>query len=148
MRNNPKTNLDKGIYLLPAVYVLLLSGGRRYVGISLQLSHRLAAHWSGLGSSATKLYKPIAVERVIFPATCATERAVTLQLMREAIVEHGPSGWERVFGADWCKPFRRNPPRQLNIRVPFPIPRPPAATAARTPRQKAGCAGCDSDDAP
>jgi len=147
---NPKSNLDLGIHLKPAVYVLLLSGGRRYVGISLQLSHRLAAHWSGLGATATKLYKPIAVEKIVYPASCSVERAVTLQLMREAIVEHGPDGWQRVFGADWCKLFRRYPPRdlQLNTPRPAPTPRPPVAARADNPHRTApreGSAPADAD---
>ena len=146
---NPKSNLDLGIHLKPAVYVLLLSGGRRYVGISLQLSHRLAAHWSGLGATATKLYKPIAVERIVYPASTSVERAVTLQLMREAIVEHGPDGWQRVFGADWCKLFRRYPPRelQLNTRGPSPTRRPPLAAAADSRRRTAPREDSDLADA-
>ena len=146
---NPKSNLDYGIHLKPAVYVLLLSGGRRYVGISLQLSHRLAAHWSGLGATSTKLYKPIAVERIVYPASVQVEKAVTLQLMRQAIVEHGPDGWQRVFGSDWCKLFRRYPPRELQLSIPGPPPtrHPAVATAAGSRRQTALRADSATGDA-
>ena len=132
---NPKSNLDMGIHLRPAVYVLLLEGDRRYVGISLQLSHRLSAHWSGLGATATKTYPPIAVERIVYPATVADERRITLQLMRDAVAQHGPDGWTRVFGSDWCKPFRRHPPRELrNFRNLESSPTPRQAVAAASAR--------------
>lgn len=120
---NPKSNLDMGIHLRPAVYVLLLQGGRRYVGISLQLSHRLSAHWTGLGATATKTYRPIRVERVVYPATVADERRITLELMRDAVARHGADGWTRVFGSDWCKLFRRHPPREIRNSESSPTPR-------------------------
>ena len=102
-KNNPKSVLEEGLHLKPMVYVLLLEGNRRYVGVSLQVHNRICSHFQGLGSAATKRWKPVAIESVKFGGL-ACERQTTLDLM----VEHG---WETVFGSSWCKIYRRYPPK-------------------------------------
>ena len=95
--------LEEGLHLKPMVYVLLLEGNRRYVGVSLQVHNRICSHFQGLGSAATKRWKPVAIESVRFGGLDC-ERETTLDLM----VEHG---WETVFGSSWCKIYRRYPPK-------------------------------------
>ena len=63
-KNNPKSVLELGVHLMPFVYVLLLEGDRRYVGVSLQVHSRICTHFAGLGSQVTKMWKPIEIESV------------------------------------------------------------------------------------
>ena len=47
------------------VYTLQLSQGRFYVGMTAQLSFRIAQHWSGQGAKFSQRFKPICVLSVI-----------------------------------------------------------------------------------
>ena len=65
-----------------SLYILELEGDRYYVGISINLSHRLAQHFSGRGSQFTRTYPPVRVSLVIYKANLDTEREKTLEYIR------------------------------------------------------------------
>jgi len=50
----------------PIVYVLELEDDCWYVGITMNLNHRLSQHWTGDGAKWTRLHKPIRVYRVVY----------------------------------------------------------------------------------
>ena len=89
------------IMIYPVVYVLELEGGCWYIGYADDLNHRLAKHWSGTGAKWTKLHKPIAVHRVIYPCTYEEmEQEVT----EEYIAKYGI---DKVRGGNFVKVDRK-----------------------------------------
>ena len=64
------------------VYVLLLEGGRMYVGITprADLKRRFSDHWNGKGSHYTKVYKPQAV-LIVWPAAHRGVEALVFQAL-------------------------------------------------------------------
>ena len=93
-----------------SLYVIELVGGRYYIGISMNLSHRLAQHYSKRGSQFTRTYKPVRVAEVIYKANLGTEREKTLEYIRRYGFNF-PDGSPRVRGAGWSG---------LNARAPSP----------------------------
>lgn len=79
------------------VYLLLLEGNRFYIGYTRDLDRRLAQHWAGEGSIATRQYKPVKV-LLTAPGTLETERR-----WYEACRDHWGSG--RVRGSYHCERF-------------------------------------------
>ena len=65
-----------------SVYVLELEGGRIYVGWSRNVSNRLSEHWAGVGSQMTRMYPPIRVLQLVFPADHDIENDLTRQYAR------------------------------------------------------------------
>ena len=78
------------------VYTLELEGGRFYVGHSLDVETRIAAHFLGNGAGAkwTNLHRPLRVLSVV-PGDTLLENLTTIALM----VTHGH---EFVRGGKWC----------------------------------------------
>tara|TARA_B100000795_G_scaffold220804_1_gene175341 strand:+ start:360 stop:629 length:270 start_codon:yes stop_codon:yes gene_type:complete len=50
---------------MPVVYVLKLKNSRRYIGYTSNFRRRMNQHFTGGGSTVTRKYKPIEIERVI-----------------------------------------------------------------------------------
>ena len=78
------------------VYTLELEGGFFYVGHSLNVETRIAAHFlgNGAGTKWTNLHKPRRVLSLV-PGDTLLENLTTIALM----VQHGH---ERVRGGKWC----------------------------------------------
>ena len=78
------------------VYTLELEDGHFYVGHSMDVETRIAAHFLGNGAGAvwTNLHKPLRVLSVI-PGDTLLENVTTIALM----VQHGH---EHVRGGKWC----------------------------------------------
>ena len=87
----------KALLVYPCVYVLKLEDECWYVGITMDLNKRLSQHWSGDGAKWTKLHKPLAVERIVYPADSET---IENDTTREYIELYGK---EKVRGGSWCK---------------------------------------------
>ena len=68
--------MTKAITIYPAVYVLELEGGNYYVGMSHNLSQRLAQHFSGNGAKWTKLHKPSFT--YIYCLSCARDKGLVV----------------------------------------------------------------------
>ena len=75
------------------VYVLALNNGKYYVGNTLHLTDRLAAHEHG-GSTWTTLYRPLQVIDV-FEGNAFAETVKTKELMEQ-------HGIQNVRGGPWC----------------------------------------------
>jgi len=67
--------------MLTNIYILRLQGGRYYVGKSDNVMKRYGEHLSGKGSSYTKKYKPISVEKIIENASPFDEDKFTKEYM-------------------------------------------------------------------
>ena len=78
----PYLGLVDDLELELRVYVLLLEGGRLYVGIAPrgELKRRLAKHWNGQGSHFTKVHKPRAV-LMVWPAAHRGVEALVFQAL-------------------------------------------------------------------
>ena len=70
------------------VYVLECYGGRYYVGVSQNLSHRFAQHFSRRGSQMTRKYRPVRVVEVIYGGDYQVEKKTTLEYT-EIWLQHG-----------------------------------------------------------
>ena len=95
------------------VYVLECHGGRYYVGVSQNLSHRFAQHFSRRGSQMTRTYRPIRVEKVIYGGDYQIEKKTTL----EYVQKYGfnlADGTPKVRGAAWAG-LRSKPPPDLLV---------------------------------
>lgn len=67
------------------LYILRLQGGRYYIGKSNNVENRYKQHVNGQGSSWTKKYPPISLERTIDNASPFDEDKVT----KEYMLKHG-----------------------------------------------------------
>ena len=76
------------------VYTLELKGGYFYVGHSLEVETRIAAHFLGNGAMWTRLHRPVRVLSVV-PGDQMLENCATIALMVQ-------QGHERVRGGKWC----------------------------------------------
>jgi len=63
------------------IYILRLQGGRYYIGKSDNVSKRYEQHLNGTGSSWTKKYKPISVDKIIPNASAFDEDKYTKMYM-------------------------------------------------------------------
>ena len=102
-RNNmpPTEDYTAPLLIYSCVYVLLLEGDRYYVGVTQNLSMRLAQHYQSRGSQATRAYPPIDVEKVIFGGGQKCERETTLKYIRKFGFNF-PDGSPRVRGGGWA----------------------------------------------
>ena len=100
-----------------SVYVLELEGGRIYVGWSRNVSNRLSEHWAGVGSQMTRMYPPIRVLQLVFPADHDIENDLTRQYART-------HGWQtsscspNVRGGDWSSLKAKDPSTSLKAKDP------------------------------
>jgi predicted GIY-YIG superfamily endonuclease len=69
------------------IYILKLQGGRYYIGKSDNVSKRYEQHLNGSGSSWTKKYKPISVDKIIPNASPFDEDKYTKEYMSK--IWHG-----------------------------------------------------------
>jgi predicted GIY-YIG superfamily endonuclease len=69
------------------IYILRLQGGHYYIGKSNNPMKRYEEHLRGNGSSWTRLYKPIACERVITNASAFDEDKYTKEYMAKYGIE-------------------------------------------------------------
>jgi predicted GIY-YIG superfamily endonuclease len=63
------------------IYILRLEGGRYYVGKSDDVVRRYQQHVKGKGSSWTKIYRPISIEKVIENTSIFDEDKITKEYM-------------------------------------------------------------------
>ena len=63
------------------IYILKLENNKYYIGKSNSLEKRTESHMNGLGSSWTKKYKPISIEKTIENASSFDEDKYTLEYM-------------------------------------------------------------------
>ena len=78
-----------------SIYVLKLKGGKWYVGKSDNPLKRYEQHLNGHGSSWTKLYSPISLEKTIQNASHFDEDKVTKEYMAKY-------GIDNVRGGSYC----------------------------------------------
>ena len=95
------------------VYVLECHGGRYYVGVSQNLSHRFAQHFSRRGSQMTRTYRPIRVVEVIYGGDYQVEKKTTLEYVRKYGFNMA-DGTPKVRGAAWAG-LRSKPPSDLLV---------------------------------
>ena len=95
------------------VYVLECHGGRYYVGVSQNLSHRFAQHFSRRGSQMTRTYRPVRVEKVIYGGDYQVEKKTTLEYVRKYGFNMA-DGTPKVRGAAWAG-LRSKPPSDLLV---------------------------------
>ena len=77
-----------------SVYILKLKSEKYYIGYSdSHISDRINKHFTGRGSSWTKLYRPIQIIKTI-DGSKDLEKEYTLIYMRKY-------GWQNVRGAGW-----------------------------------------------
>ena len=62
------------------VYVLECHGGRFYIGVSQNLSHRFAQHFNRRGSQMTRTYRPLRVVEVIFGGDYEIEKKTVFNI--------------------------------------------------------------------
>ena len=89
---------------MPVVYVLKLKNSKIYGGYTCNYKKRMQQHFTGKGSTATRKYAPVKIERVIpcYNKTYAltVERNITQQLMLkygENMVRGGPWTNSKTF---------------------------------------------------
>jgi len=63
------------------LYVLLLQGGRYYIGKTQNLKHRIAEHMTGQGSAWTQKYKPLSVKETLSHVSPFQEESKTMEYM-------------------------------------------------------------------
>ena len=95
-----QTDYSRPLEIASCVYVLRCVGNRRYVGVTRNGNQRWAEHWSGRGSKFTREYPPESVEAVHNPGDLATEKRVTLELIRMHGFNH--DGTPCVRGGPWA----------------------------------------------
>lgn len=78
------------------IYILRLQGGKYYVGKSNNVMKRYQEHLDGKGSSWTRKYKPIGVEKVIENASPFDED----KYVKEYIAKHG---FQKVRGGTYVQ---------------------------------------------
>lgn len=78
------------------IYILRLQGGKYYVGKSNNVMQRYQEHLNGKGSSWTKKYKPVGVEKVIENASPYDEDRYVKEYM-------GKYGFQKVRGGTYVQ---------------------------------------------
>ena len=78
------------------VYVLRLEGGRYYVGKSDNIMNRYQQHLSGSGSSWTRKYKPVALEKTYENVSSFDEDKITKEYMSKY-------GMDKVRGGSYVE---------------------------------------------
>ena len=74
------------------IYILRLKGGKYYVGKSEDVIHRYEQHKNGLGSSWTRKYKPISLEKTIENASPFEEDKITKEYMSKYGIDNVRGG--------------------------------------------------------
>lgn len=74
------------------VYVLRLSSGKYYVGKTDNVERRFQQHLNGSGSSWTRKYRPIAIEKTILNASPFEEDKVTKEYMNKHGIDNVRGG--------------------------------------------------------
>lgn len=87
---------------MKGVYVLVLEGGRYYVGWSMDIAKRVKEHFSGKGAKWTQKHKPIKVASKHPNATKEDEQLITKALM----ATHGK---QNVRGGSYTSRGKLNP---------------------------------------
>lgn len=77
------------------IYILKLSGNKWYVGKTNDVTNRYQQHMNGVGSSWTKKYTPISLERTIANASPFDEDKITKEYMAKY-------GIDNVRGGSYC----------------------------------------------
>jgi predicted GIY-YIG superfamily endonuclease len=78
------------------IYVIILKGGRYYVGKTNDILKRYQEHLSGVGSSWTKKYPPVSLEKIIKNVSPFEEDKVTKEYMSKY-------GLEKVRGGSYVE---------------------------------------------
>lgn len=63
------------------IYVLRLTGGKYYVGKSADVATRYQQHIAGRGSAWTRVYRPVAIDKIIANASPFDEDKITKEYM-------------------------------------------------------------------
>lgn len=74
------------------VYILKLTGGKYYIGKTVNVDDRYAEHCAGIGSAWTTLYRPLGIEKIIKNADSFDEDKWTKRYMAEKGIEHVRGG--------------------------------------------------------
>jgi len=74
------------------IYILSLEGGKYYVGKSEDVIHRYQQHMNGGGSSWTRKYKPISLEKTIENASPFDEDKITKEYMSKYGIDNVRGG--------------------------------------------------------
>jgi predicted GIY-YIG superfamily endonuclease len=77
------------------IYILRLLNNKWYVGKSDDVDFRYQQHLKGYGSTWTKIYKPISIERIISNASPFDEDKITKEYMSKY-------GIDNVRGGSYC----------------------------------------------
>ena len=77
------------------IYVLKLENGKYYIGKSNDIHKRFQQHLNGIGSSWTKKYKPLKIEKIINNTSPFDEDKITKELMNKY-------GIDNVRGGSYC----------------------------------------------
>ena len=89
---------------MPVCYTLELEDGCYYVGLTetwQSLGTRMSYHFSGRGSSWSKLHPPLRLIEAV-EGNKATEQKRTIALMKE-------KGWMKVRGGNYTQVYMRQP---------------------------------------
>ena len=89
---------------MPVCYTLELENGKFYVGLTenwQSLGTRMSYHFSGRGSSWSKLHTPLRLIEAV-EGNKATEQKRTIALMKE-------KGWMKVRGGNYTNVYMRQP---------------------------------------
>ena len=74
------------------IYILRLKGGKYYVGKSEDVKNRYQQHMNGSGSSWTRKYKPISIEKTIENASPFEEDKITKEYMSKYGIDNVRGG--------------------------------------------------------
>lgn len=77
---------------MPNIYILRLEGGKYYVGKSEDVINRYQQHMNGSGSSWTRKYKPISLEKTIENASPFEEDKITKEYMAKYGIDNVRGG--------------------------------------------------------
>lgn len=82
----------KHYYIMTNIYILRLEGGKYYVGKSEDVINRYQQHMNGSGSSWTRKYKPISLEKTIENASPFDEDKITKEYMSKYGIDNVRGG--------------------------------------------------------
>ena len=74
------------------IYVLKLESGKYYIGKSNDIPKRFEQHLNGIGSSWTKKYKPLKIEKIINNTSPFDEDKITKELMNKYGIDNVRGG--------------------------------------------------------
>ena len=66
---------------MTSIYILKLESGKYYIGKSNDVNKRFEQHITGNGSSFTKIYKPVAIDKIIKNTSPFDEDKITKEYM-------------------------------------------------------------------